>query len=334
MRDYALQASLRGTISFQSISYDIQTNNIVFRDVTITVDGSTLQLNTLSIPAADVINFLPSGVDVYSFNILSPYTIMHNSSSPHAIAMYRGQLIEAAYRQCSIDSDSVFNGSSTTTNSLRGRRKLTHFKFPPAPMYLAKNHPLPVTARQSLEIQVILALFASIFILVPLCYVPAIFCNFIVLERSSKCKHLQIVSGMSPHVYWTGTYLWDLFQYLILAIFVMLSLLIYSKDAAVVFISSSESALAVICLLLTYGSSSIALSYLYSLAFTNHSTAQISIMSAHFFTGTKLLPALSHMTIMNARIYLCVGLLYFGINSEDCEIRTPSRPLLSLLSSL
>ena len=49
--------------------------------------------------------------------------------------------------------------------------------------------------------------------------------------------------------------------------------------------NSAYSTLAVFLLLLLYGTSVIPLSYLYSMAFENHSTAQISIMTINFFTG-------------------------------------------------
>lgn len=70
-----------------------------------------------------------------------------------------------------------------------------------------------------------------------------------------------------------------------LAGFVMLTFVLYGDEAAEVFIGTSESAWAVFLLLVCYGLASIPLSYLYSLAFDNHSTAQISIMTWNFFTG-------------------------------------------------
>lgn len=152
-------------------------------------------------------------------------------------------------------------------------------------IYLSKNHPLPITPKTTIDIQVILALLTSIFILVPLCYIPASFVSFIVKERVSKSKHLQIVSSVSPYLYWVATFAWDLFLFVILIAFLFLILAIFNSKKPVAFVSSAESSSALFLLLLTYGASSIALSYLYSLAFDNFSTAQISIMAINFFTG-------------------------------------------------
>ena len=158
--------------------------------------------------------------------------------------------------------------------------------IPPSQVaYLAKNHPLPLTARQSLQNRIILSLLASLFILVPLCYIPASFITFIVRERMSKAKHLQLVSSVSPHVYWCATYLWDVMLFTVLVLLIISALFIYGKNAAQIFISVDEATYAVFLLLFTYGLSVLPLCYLYSMSFDNHSTAQISIMAINFATG-------------------------------------------------
>ena len=150
---------------------------------------------------------------------------------------------------------------------------------------MSKNHPLPITPKRTIEIQVILALLTSIFILVPLSYIPASFVSFLVKERVSKSKHLQIVSSVSPYLYWVATFAWDMFLFMILIAFLFFILVIFNLKKPVSFVSSAESSTALFLLLLTFGASSIAISYLYSLTFENFSTAQISIMAINFFTG-------------------------------------------------
>ena len=168
-----------------------------------------------------------------------------------------GELVRAAYSQC----------------------------FGSGAFYAARNYPLPLTVQQTLEVETILALFASLFILIPLCYIPAAFCIFIVRERVSKSKHLQMVSGVSMTAYWVSTYLWDMLLYAILTALAMSALAIFKDEAARVFIGSDDSSLATFLLLYLYGMSAIPLSYIYSFAFENHSTAQISIMGLNFITG-------------------------------------------------
>lgn len=66
---------------------------------------------------------------------------------------------------------------------------------------------------------------------------------------------------------------------------IMVTLYSYGKDASKIFISTPEATFAVFLLLILYGTSAIPISYIYSFAFDNHSTAQISIMTINFFTG-------------------------------------------------
>ena len=95
--------------------------------------------------------------------------------------------------------------------------------------YVAKNHPLPLTAKQTLEIRVILALLASLFILVPLCYIPGSFVTFLVRERTSKAKHQQLVSSVSPYLYWVSAYLWDMSLFSVLVLLIIMSLYCYGR---------------------------------------------------------------------------------------------------------
>ena len=40
-------------------------------------------------------------------------------------------------------------------------------------------------------------------------FVPASFVVFLVMERTTKAKHIQFVSGLSPVLYWLSNYIWD-----------------------------------------------------------------------------------------------------------------------------
>jgi hypothetical protein len=73
--------------------------------------------------------------------------------------------------------------------------------------------------------------------------------------------------------------------YSLLTGLIMITFFCYGKNAARIFIDTSEATVAVFFLLILYGSSAIPISYLYSFPFENHSTAQISIMTINFFTG-------------------------------------------------
>eukprot|EP01041_Mallomonas_annulata_P006632 gene6631-13438_t len=245
------------------------------RVVNVTVEGliqqvedqfnTTLNIGPLNYSATNVLDFLNlKGIKSYNIQIPNSYTVLHNSSSSHATAAYRGALIANVFSECS----SVENAH-----------------------YVARNHPLPLTATQAIELKILLSIFASLFILIPLCYIPASFITFIVRERVSKSKHLQIVSSVSPYLYWTATYMWDMFLYSILTVCVMCVFYIYGTAASSVFVGTSENAFAVFILIFMFGASCIPLCYIYSFFFENHSTAQISIMTINFLTGFVLVLA-------------------------------------------
>jgi hypothetical protein len=160
-----------------------------------------------------------------------------------------------------------------------------------ATKYLVKNHPLPLTANQTLEIQVLLAFLTSIFILIPLCYIPAAFVAFVVRERSSKSKHIQFVSSVSPVNYWFATYVWDMCLFLVLDLVVMIAFFIYGTSTSRVFVGDARAGGAVFLLLVTYGLSILPLNYLYSMFFENHSTCQITVTVVNFGTGFILVLA-------------------------------------------
>mmetsp|Transcript_200 Transcript_200/g.364 ORF Transcript_200/g.364 Transcript_200/m.364 type:complete len:2007 (-) Transcript_200:174-6194(-) len=249
-------SSLSGFVSVGSI--DIANGNVMLRNVYIEINNQTIDIGNVTLTAVQIQNLLPSETVAYTFQVPVKYSVLHNSSSPHGVGAFIGELTTAAYMECSQQSNS---------------------------QYKSKNHPLPLTAEESLEIQVILSVFASLFILIPLCYIPASFVVFVVKERVSKSKHLQIVSSVSPYLYWAATYTWDMLLYFVLTGFIMLAFVLYGEESSKIFIDNSEAATAVFLLLILYGFASIPLNYIYSFAFDNHSTAQISIMTINFFTG-------------------------------------------------
>lgn len=254
---------------------DLDARELILSDITIVAtpsSDSTLEPFTVTVPgnititAIEIAELLPEGRKEYSWQLRDVgVSILHNSTSPHGAAIFQGELLRGMFHQCSPLQYDEGTGIS--------------------PEYLIKNHPLPITVQQSLEIKVVLALFASLFILVPLCYIPASFVTFVVRERAVKSKHLQLVSSVSPFLYWVATYIWDMLLYSVLAVLTIGILYAFGGGSDNVFLSNSESTVAMLLLLMTYGASAIPISYIYSFAFDNHSTAQISITMINFLTG-------------------------------------------------
>ena len=139
---------------------------------------------TIAFSRADLIRvFIPSGgIEEYQLMIPSPYTVGFNTSSAHGAAIFHGELLSDTFQMCS------------PLRKYAGGNPGIHGSEPnsiPTPVYLAKNHPLPVSRQRALEIRLILSVLAALFILIPLCYAPAAFVAFLVRERESKSKHLR-----------------------------------------------------------------------------------------------------------------------------------------------
>lgn len=214
----------------------------------------------------------PTGQGEYNFSLLAPYSVMHNTTSPHAMAAWHAEVTEAAFKTCTS----------------------------PSSVYRTMNHPLPATHGTSIQDTVTLSVIAAVFILIPLSQVPAAFVSFLVKERVTKCKHLQIASGVEPCIYWLAAYLWDMTLFAVLAALVITAFYIVGQGAAAVFVGTPQANLAVLCLLLAYGCSAIPLNYLYSLLFRNPSSAQISLILVNFLTGFVLVLAFYVMNVLPA----------------------------------
>lgn len=85
----------------------------------------------------------------------------------------------------------------------------------------------------------------------------------------------------------------------------------YSNTISNTFVSNASATTAVFLLLASYGLAVLPLSYLYSMLFDNHSTAQISITVVHFISGFIFVIAY-YITISIPEVaYIGRGLIYF-----------------------
>ena len=290
---YDANSKQSATIKFKGI--DSSRKGITVHKVRVRTRGERFYIGDLTLKTSLIRSLLPDHLIEYVVYVPSAVTVLHNTTSPHGIAAFRGEVVSAAWQEC-----------YESLNVSQSQRVLR-----PKVDYSARNHPLPMTSRQTLENRVILSLLASLFILVPLCYIPASFITFVVRERMSKAKHLQLVSSVSPYLYWSTTYLWDMGLFLILILLIIAAFYVYGKTAAQIFISVPEATFAVFLLLLTYGLSILPLCYLYSMNFENHSTAQISIMALNFATGFVAVLAYFVMNSVPLTMYAASILVHF-----------------------
>uniref|UniRef100_A0A9L0SRG3 P-type phospholipid transporter n=1 Tax=Equus caballus TaxID=9796 RepID=A0A9L0SRG3_HORSE len=77
----------------------------------------------------------------------------------------------------------------------------------------AFNHPLNLTKQQLSEVALMTTsvdVLVSICVIFAMSFVPASFVVFLIQERVSKAKHLQLISGVKPVIYWLSNFVWDM----------------------------------------------------------------------------------------------------------------------------
>ena len=225
--------TLDGSLSVRvsDIAFDASTMTVNVTGIVIESSSTTLVENfdtTVSLNGiASVLSVLSEEQADYVFDIRSAVSVLHNASSPHAVAAFNQAYMQYRYKKC-------FPSNSTAR-------------------LVSVNHPLPVTTEQAIEIQTIKSVLASLFLLIPYGYIPAAFIVFLVKERVSKSKHLQLVSGVNMSSYWVASYLWDLTLWAVLTVLILLVFLMYGRESAVVFVGDTEAALCSMALTFGYG---------------------------------------------------------------------------------
>ncbi|XP_023599057.1 LOW QUALITY PROTEIN: ATP-binding cassette sub-family A member 7 [Myotis lucifugus] len=171
----------------------------------------------------------------------------------------------------------------------RAHNALLHARLPPGPTRRAHsittlNHPLNLTKEQ-LSKATLMA--SSVDVLVSICvvfamsFIPASFILVLIEERVTRAKHLQFMGGLSPTLYWLGNFLWDMCNYLVPAIIVVLIFLAFQRKAYV----SPANLPALLLLLILYGWSITPLMYPASFFFSVPSTAYVVLTCINLFIG-------------------------------------------------
>ncbi|PSN44305.1 ATP-binding cassette sub-family A member 17 [Blattella germanica] len=105
----------------------------------------------------------------------------------------------------------------------------------------ATNHPLSKELALGFDIikrKVIIGILWAVLMPFGLLFCTGNFLTFPLTERVSKAKQLQLMTGTSPITYWFTIYLWDLLQYMIVAIIMIF--IILCADPLAIFSGSTE----------------------------------------------------------------------------------------------
>jgi ATP-binding cassette subfamily A (ABC1) protein 3 len=86
------------------------------------------------------------------------------------------------------------------------------------------------TASEQAFIQNVNGIFAAIVIAIAFCFVPAAYAVFVVKERESKAKHLQLISGVGVIPFWFANYFWDFMQFMLVGSAASLIILAYNNS--------------------------------------------------------------------------------------------------------
>ncbi|XP_072306658.1 retinal-specific phospholipid-transporting ATPase ABCA4-like isoform X1 [Eucyclogobius newberryi] len=148
----------------------------------------------------------------------------------------------------------------------------------------AINHPLNLTKEQLSEITVLstsVDAVVAICVIFAMSFVPASFVLYLIQERVTHAKHLQFVSGVSPVVYWTANFLWDVLNYSVTALMVVEIFKYFDKKCY----TSPTNLQPLISLLMLYGWSVTPMMYPWSYLFSVPSTAYVSLSCINLFIG-------------------------------------------------
>ena len=106
-----------------------------------------------------------------------------------------------------------------------------------------------------------------------------------VKERTSNCKHLQIISGMSLTSFWLGNFIFDFMSYLL---FMAFSLGMCKVFEIYQLVGSNGELETTIVLFLLFGISQQLFTYVCSFLFIDHSNAQSMYYFFNFMSGAML----------------------------------------------
>ena len=144
-------------------------------------------------------------------------------------------------------------------------------------------HPLPITEIENNFSESEDSFTAWFLIILSFPFISGAFATFVVEERQSKAKHLQTVAGVKPLAYWLSTWLWDIANYSIPCLIVII--LMFAFDVSN-FTSTEDGVLgAVIALLVLFGPASASFSYCFSFMFSSPSICNLIIIISGFLIG-------------------------------------------------
>lgn len=150
----------------------------------------------------------------------------------------------------------------------------------------AWSHPFPKTHNMLQEEmtstnQVFTDLTVAITMILAMGFIPASFVVHLVHERATNAKHQQLLTGVSPAMYWFSSYCWDMINYLVPMLFCFAIFAVFQIGAY-----SGDNTTGICVLLFLYGACMTPLMYCLEPLFAVPSTAYVTLICTNIFTGT------------------------------------------------
>ena len=104
---------------------------------------------------------------------------------------------------------------------------------------------------------------------------------FLIKERASGAKHLQKVSGVSSYVYWTSNFVWDMVNYFLPALLILVCFAAFQTEAY-----TGDHRLGLIfAMLVLYGWAAMPFVYMMHYLFKVPSTGMVVVTVLNIVTG-------------------------------------------------
>ncbi|CAH1776854.1 unnamed protein product [Owenia fusiformis] len=178
------------------------------------------------------------------------------------------------------------------------------------------NHPLPRTVTEQINDSFAGALIGftiSICVMFGTSFLVSTFVVFIIKERSVKSKHIQFASGVHTINFWLSTFCWDIFNYLIPC---LLLLIVFAGFDVKAYIAETNAGYVVLIFLL-YGWAILPMMYLLSFMFEVPSSGFVAMVIWNILSGTATvlaviilkIPALESVDVANVLEWVFLILL-------------------------
>lgn len=192
----------------------------------------------------------------------------NSGSTDTATAHFNGQ----PYHSIAIALQYIMNGIFKDENTASHNIQVT-------------NHPLPKKINDNLR-----RLFFStngtgftiaIAILFGMAFMATSFIIFLIRERAVGAKHLQVVSGVGPFAFWVSTFVWDLINYTIPVLIILILFAAFGTDA---YVDDNRLGLVFLVFML-YGFSVLPFVYLFHYLFNVPATGMVAVSMINLLSG-------------------------------------------------